>query len=207
MLFQTLWDGTEQLTLWKWTEFDGSEMGRILFVCLFVCFKLICLPVYSHVCLIAWSVFFAADGQRMYFHHVLSMSMCKESKDKLCYSDVLAFRPLNVCFMQTAVFFVELRVFKFTSCHSNQSSHFLLFIVDCNNSDNHKKVQQIFLFPLTQLVCVIMAFTNLLKLMHSVFTRYFCKCPSTETFLVKPFCAESVTLTCAFPFLETSSRF
>lgn len=34
--------------------------------------------------------------------------------------------------------FVELKV-KCTSCHSNRSSCFLLFIVDCNNFDNHKK--------------------------------------------------------------------
>lgn len=37
--------------------------------------------------------------------------------------------------------FVELKV-KCTSCHSNRSSCFLLFIVDCNNFDNHKKKKE-----------------------------------------------------------------
>lgn len=97
----------------------------------------------------------------MYFHHVLSLSMYKESKDKLCYSEVLMLKPLYVCFMQTVVFFVE---FKFTSRHSNRSSRFLLFIVDCNNSDNRKEVRHFFLFPQTELVSFTAAFTNVLML-------------------------------------------
>ena len=35
----------------------------------------------------------------MYFHHVLSLSTCKESKDKLCYSDVLMFQTFIYMFL------------------------------------------------------------------------------------------------------------
>lgn len=144
----------------------------------------------------------------MYFYRVLSLSMCKESKDKLCYSNVLTFRPLYVRFMQTAVFFVVLKFFFIYILHSNRSSRFLLFIVDCNNSDNRKKVQHfLFVFALTELVCVIMAFSSLLEAdLQEYSHRIFLQKPIKKTFLVKPFCAGSVTLTCAFPFVETSSR-
>lgn len=49
--------------------------------------------------------------------------------------------------------------------HSNRSSRFLLFITNCN-SDNRKKGATFpfffFFFALTELVCLIMAFTSFL---------------------------------------------
>lgn len=44
-------------------------------------------------------LFFFFTRQRMYFHRVLSLSMCKESKDKLCYSDVLMFQTFICMFL------------------------------------------------------------------------------------------------------------
>lgn len=77
---------------------------------------------------------------------------------------------------------------------------YLLFIVDCNNSDNRKKVQHFFVFPLSDVVRVEMPFNNFSKLINrSIFTGCFCKRQSQkQTFLVIPLSAQRVTLTCAF---------
>lgn len=90
-------DGTEQPTLWKWTEFGGRKWDCTK--CFFKSFAFLSARMSASrlIC------FLKADGQRMYFHPVLSLSTCKESKDKLCYSDVLMFGPLYVCFMQTVL--------------------------------------------------------------------------------------------------------
>lgn len=115
----------------------------------------------------------------MYFFRVLSLSMCKESRDKLCYSNVHMFRPfymyvLSSCILCSAEILIYI-------LHSNRSSHFLLFIVDCNNSDNRKRGAAFPLFKifltfvsLTEIVfCLIMAFTDFLEAIYtSVLTRY-----------------------------------
>lgn len=67
-----------------------AEMRYILYN--FLIHLLFCLLARLPDCLV-WFCFLTADRQRMYFYHVLSLNMCKESKDKLCYSDVLMFRP------------------------------------------------------------------------------------------------------------------
>lgn len=123
-------------------------------------------------------------------NHVILMSSC---------SGFLCMFYANKCILCRAHIFLNLHL-----VIPIDQVVFLLFIVDCNDSDNHIKQQQHFVsFLLTGRVCFVMTSTDFLKPIHRRFaTGYFCECFKRHFWWSR---SESVTLTCAFPFSDTFS--
>lgn len=86
-----------------------------------------------------FSFFFFLIGwnrRRMYFHHLLSPRETeKKTKSVTCVT--LASSSGFFWFFLTTVTFICISIFPFPSPHSSQFFPPLLFIVDCNYSDNH----------------------------------------------------------------------
>lgn len=137
MLFQTLWGGTEQLTLWKWTEFVGRKWD--VYCIFFFIHLLSCLPDR-----LPGSVFQQQTGRECISTNMLSLSMCKESKDKLCYSDVQAFLCM---FYANSCILCRAQILLFTSCIPiDQVVFCYLLLIVTTLTIVKKKVQHFFIF-------------------------------------------------------------